>query len=413
MEKKRGFSKDFWLVVIGQIISLFGNSVVRFALPLHLLTVTGSAAVLGIVSGFAFVPMVIMSPVGGTIADRVNKRNIMVFLDFFTSGLTVLFLILYQRVNLTGMILVMLFLMYGISGTYQPSVQSSVPVLVEKEKVMPANAIINMISSLSGLLGPALGGVAYSAWGIYPVLAGAAMCFFASAVMEIFIHIPFSRKSRQESIWRECRRDLSESIVYITQKRAAIGRLTICCAGVNMVLSALMIIGLPVVVIQALDFGAQEASRLYGYLQALIAVGGLAGGMSAGVFSQKLKLEKSWKLLALAAFLLIPMGGVLAVDIPPLAAYGVLAVTGMMIMAVTSVYTIQIMSYIQVSVPADMVGKVIAWIIALTTCALPVGQIAYGILFEQLAEILPAIFLTAALLTLGIVGQSRKAVLHL
>ena len=81
---KRGFSRDFILVVIGQIISLFGNAVVRFALPVHLLEVTGSAAVLGVVSGLAFLPMALMAPVGGIIADRINKRNIMVFLDFFT-----------------------------------------------------------------------------------------------------------------------------------------------------------------------------------------------------------------------------------------------------------------------------------------------------------------------------------------
>lgn len=125
---------------------------------------TGSAVVLGLVTGFAFVPMVIMSPIGGLIADRVNKRNIMVSLDFLTSGLTVLFLISYQRVNLAGIISVMLFLLYGISGTYQPSVQSSIPVLVEKERVMPANAIINMISSLSGLLG--------QLWAEWPTVSG-------------------------------------------------------------------------------------------------------------------------------------------------------------------------------------------------------------------------------------------------
>ena len=95
---------------------------------------------------------------------------------------------------------------------------------------MPANAIINMISSLSELLGPALGGVAYSVWGIYPILTGAAVCFFASAVMEIFIKMPVSCRPRQESIWKECRSDLSKSIIYITKKRAAIGKLTICCA---------------------------------------------------------------------------------------------------------------------------------------------------------------------------------------
>ena len=94
------FSRDFLLVVIGQIISLFGNAVMRFALPLHLLDVTGSATLLGIVSGCAFIPLAIMSPIGGMIADRVNKRNIMVILDFLTAGLVVMFALLYGKMNL-------------------------------------------------------------------------------------------------------------------------------------------------------------------------------------------------------------------------------------------------------------------------------------------------------------------------
>lgn len=159
---QKGFSRDFILVVIGQIISLFGNAVVRFALPVHLLEATGSAAVLGVVSGLAFLPMALMAPVGGIIADRVNKRNIMVFLDFFTCVSIVMFLLLYGKMDLVVMVLILLFLLYGISGAYQPSVQASIPVLVDEERVMQANAIVNMVSSLSGLLGPALGGAAYS-----------------------------------------------------------------------------------------------------------------------------------------------------------------------------------------------------------------------------------------------------------
>ncbi len=82
MGEREGGIRDFLLVLIGQIISLFGNSVMRFALPLHLLNVTGSPALLGLVSGCAFLPIAVMSPVGGIIADRVNKRNVMVVLDF-------------------------------------------------------------------------------------------------------------------------------------------------------------------------------------------------------------------------------------------------------------------------------------------------------------------------------------------
>ena len=83
--KQGVFSRDFILVVLGQIISLFGNATIRFVLPLYLLNYTGSSALFGMVTACAFIPTIILSPIGGIVADRVNKRNIMVILDFITS----------------------------------------------------------------------------------------------------------------------------------------------------------------------------------------------------------------------------------------------------------------------------------------------------------------------------------------
>lgn len=85
--KVKLWNKDFTLVVIGQIISLFGNAVLRFALPLYILEQGGSPALFGQVSALAFFPLIMLSPVGGIIADRVNKQRIMVVLDFITSVL--------------------------------------------------------------------------------------------------------------------------------------------------------------------------------------------------------------------------------------------------------------------------------------------------------------------------------------
>ena len=59
------FRRDFALVVIGQIISLFGNAILRFALPLYLLRETGSSTLFGVVTACSFAPMVILSMVGG------------------------------------------------------------------------------------------------------------------------------------------------------------------------------------------------------------------------------------------------------------------------------------------------------------------------------------------------------------
>lgn len=82
--REKLFHRDFTLVVIGQIISLLGNAVLRFVLPLYLLDVTGSRSLFGLCSAAAFVPMVVLTPLGGVVADRLHKQRIMVVLDFFT-----------------------------------------------------------------------------------------------------------------------------------------------------------------------------------------------------------------------------------------------------------------------------------------------------------------------------------------
>ena len=76
-----------------------------------------------------------------------------------------------------------------------------------------------------------------------------------------------------------------------------------------------MVIGLPVIVMNILDFSKSEASRLYGYMEAILAIGGLAGGIGAGVFGQKLKVNGSWKFLLASGVLLVPMGVVLLLSL--------------------------------------------------------------------------------------------------
>ena len=110
------FRRDFTLVVIGQIISLFGSAILRFALPLYLLRQTGSPALFGAVGAAAFIPAVLCAPVGGAVADRVNKRDIMVVLDFSTAGLVLLFTLLLDTLPLVPLMVVCLMLLYGIAG---------------------------------------------------------------------------------------------------------------------------------------------------------------------------------------------------------------------------------------------------------------------------------------------------------
>ena len=396
------FSKDFTLVVIGQIISLFGNAVIRFALPLYLLNDTGSSALYGTVTACAFIPAILLSPIGGIVADRVNKRNIMVALDFFTAIVILAFSMLMGRVNLILLMTVTLMLLYGIAGAYQPSVQASVPALVSPEYFMEANSVINIIGSFSALLGPVLGGMLYSAYGLGPVLWVCMVCFLLSAVMEIFIRIPFVRQELGVGIWKTVKGDFSESIRYILKEKPEIGKGLTAVCGINLFLSAMIVVGLPYIVTEVLPLEAAVANKLYGFAQGALAAGGLAGGIGAGVFAKKLTIQKSGDLIIASAGCVFPMGIALLLFSSGIVNYLVITVCCFGIMVCSTVFTVQIMSFVQTETPPNLIGKVIAVMMAVSMCAQPLGNALYGILFEICKGYEFAVVLFAGFVSLAI-----------
>lgn len=386
-------SKNFILVVIGQIISLFGNAALRFAMPLHLLQITGSPALYGVVSAAAFVPLLIMSPIGGMCADRVNKRNIMVILDFITAGITVGFLLLSRSVDPVLLIFATLMLLYSISGFYQPSVQASVPFLVSQDRLVSANSVINSVASLANLLGPVLGGLLYSAYGLESILSISAVCFSCSAVMEIFIQIP-SEKGEKKGVLHILLGDLAQSVRFITRQQRAVGRITLTVALFNLFLSALIIIGLPIITVQVIH--VQDSSVMLGYLQGIMGVGGLAGGIVSSVAGNRLQAGNIWRLILLISLLLLPVSASLFFQLPDGFQYLVLAACAFLIMALATVFTVQMTTLVQRLTPRHMIGKVLSWIIAISVCTQPIGQAVYGAVFECMAGREWAVFFLAA-----------------
>ena len=302
------WNRNFIMVVLGQIISLFGNAVLRFALPLYLLNQTGSAALFGVVSACAFIPMIVLSPVGGIFADRVNKRNIMVVLDFVTALLVLVVILLLGKVNIVVLLLCALFILYGINGAYQPAVQASIPALLKGEHIMQGNAVINLVSSFTGLIGPVIGGALFGFYGIMPILYVCVICFLLSAVMEIFIQIPFEKKAAKGNIFAIGYGDLKKSFRYMHKEQPIIMQFSLAIAAINMILSALVMIGLPIIVTQLLGFDQEMANRLYGYAQGALAMGSLCGGMGAGLLAKRLKPQKGYLLLLYDGLTLLPIG---------------------------------------------------------------------------------------------------------
>ncbi|EOS64798.1 MFS transporter [Oscillibacter sp. 1-3] len=378
METTSLFRRDFTLVVIGQIISLFGNAIVRFALPLYLLRQTGSAALFGAVGAAAFIPAVLCSPIGGVAADRINKKTIMAALDFFTAGLILLFALLLERTPLVPLTAACLMLLYGIAGAYQPAVQASIPLLAEPEQLTSANAVINMVQTLSGLLGPVVGGVLFGAFGIRPILWVSIGCFFLSAVMELFIRIPHRPQEAAGSVLSTVRRDLGDGWRFIRRQRPVFLSAMLVLALFNLVLSAALIVGIPVAVVQVLNM---SDSRL-GITQGAMGLGGLFGGVLTAFLGARLRLRRGGLVLLAASLTAAVMGLALLPGVSPSAGWWAVTAMSFAVMVLSTMLVVVLSAAVQSQTPPDLLGKVMAFIMAVSNCASPLGQAVYGALFE-------------------------------
>ena len=306
----------------------------------------------------------------------------MVILDFFTATVILAFSLLINEVNLILLLTITLMLLYGIASAYQPSVQASIPALVNQDNFMVANSIINTISSFASLIGPVLGGVLYSAYGLNPILWVCVVCFIISAIMEIFIKIPFQKQTSNDNILKIAKTDFTESIRFIRKEKPVIGKTLLVIYGINLFLSAMIIVALPYLVTEVLNLEASQANKLYGFAEGALAAGGLIGGISAGIFANKLSIHKSGNLVIACAICVFPISAALILFSSGMINYIVITLCCFFIMIFSTIFTVQMMSFIQTETPQNLIGKVIAVILTVSMCAQPLGNALYGILFE-------------------------------
>lgn len=374
----RLFQRDFTIMILGQIISLFGNAILRFSLSLYVLEVTGSAAVFGTILAVSMIPTVLLSPFGGVLADRLPKQKIMTILDFVTAGLIVFYDAVYGSAGNLAAVTIFMILLTLIQAFYQPSVQASIPLLASQEQLMAANGIVMQVQALAGLLGPILAGMLYGIGGVKPILAASAVCFFLSAVMELFLRIPHEKREADGSPVRMALLDLKGAVTYLIRENTCLFKLLIVVAGINLFLSALFIIGLPYLVKIYLGMSAQA----YRFAEAAMGMGSILGGLVSGLAGKKIPFKHSHYFLLGTPLLLIPVILILLFQAPGKMIYAVLLTSVMIGMGFAALFTIAAQTFIQKSTPVHMLGKVGAFVSTICVCALPVGQAMYGGLFE-------------------------------
>ena len=373
------FTKNFTLLILGQLTSLFGNFILKLALSMYVLEATGSAAIFAGILSAATIPTILLSPLGGILADRADRRNIMVALDALT-GVSVLCAALFLSENNAIAVISTLLIILSILGAFEtPTVQACIPTMLQGDNIMKGNAVVNQVASLSYLIAPMLGGVLYAMLGLKPVMYASVVCFFITALFECFIKLSYQRIQNQGGVLQIVKQDFLSSMQYITKEQTSISKMLLLTAFSRFFVMGITIVGLPFLVRTVLGFNP----KYYGAAESALAVATIWGSIATAVLAEKLKIHKLSVLLASMGIFIIPAGIVFLLSVNAIIKYGVTVVSFCGMQAVISIFSIFAVSLIQQRTPNHLIGKVMAYTSTVTLCVQPIGQIMYGFLFDR------------------------------
>ena len=373
------FTKNFTILILGQLTSLFGNFILKLALSMYVLEATGSAVIFAGILSAATIPTILLSPLGGILADRADRRNIMVALDALT-GVSVLCAALFLSENNAIAVISTLLIILSILGAFEtPTVQACIPTMLQGDNIMKGNAVVNQVASLSYLIAPMLGGVLYAMLGLKPVMYASVVCFFITALFECFIKLSYQRIQNQGGVLQIVKQDFLSSMQYITKEQTSISKMLLLTALSRFFVMGITIVGLPFLVRTVLGFNP----KYYGAAESALAVATILGSIAAGVLAEKLKIHKLSVLLATLGIFIIPAGIVFLLPVNVIIKYGVTVVSFCGMQAVISIFSIFAVSIIQQRTPNHLIGKVMAYTSTVTLCVQPIGQIVYGFLFDR------------------------------
>ena len=373
------FTKNFTLLILGQLTSLFGNFILKLALSMYVLEATGSAAIFAGILSAATIPTILLSPLGGILADRADRRNIMVALDALT-GVSVLCAALFLSESNAIAVISTLLIILSILGAFEtPTVQACIPTMLQGDNIMKGNAVVNQVASLSYLIAPMLGGVLYAVFELKPVMYASVVCFFITALFECFIKLSYQRIQNQGGVLQIVKQDFLSSMQYISKEQTSISKMLLLTAFSRFFVMGITIVGLPFLVRTVLGLNA----KYYGAAESALAVATILGSIAAGVLAEKLKIHKLSVLLATLGIFIIPAGIVFLLPVNPIIKYGVTVVSFCCMQAVISIFSIFAVSLIQQRTPNHLIGKVMAYTSTVTLCVQPIGQIVYGFLFDR------------------------------
>ena len=184
--------RDFLILWSSQSVSKLGTSMTKFALIIWVFDQSGTALSITLLTIFSLVPSILFSFAAGTLADRWDKKRIMLLADFLAAAGTVTVLILFRTNHLQiWHVYVINFILSFMNAFQAPASYVATTLLVPKEQYVRASGLNALSASIVTILAPAFGSAIFAFGGLQTVLIIDIVAFFiAFVILLVFVKIP-------------------------------------------------------------------------------------------------------------------------------------------------------------------------------------------------------------------------------
>ncbi|WEV73824.1 MFS transporter [Bifidobacterium sp. ESL0798] len=391
-------SGNFVLLIAGQGLSLFGNTMLRFAMSMWVLDETGSATVFATLLSISIIPTIALMPFGGVIADRVNRRTMMVVLDA-VSGCVVLAATLafgFMQVHTIVSIAVLLITLSVLDALESPTVSAAIPQMLGRSNAVllrRAQAISSQVNAIMQIIPTFAGGALYALIGIRTMMAATTICFFLTAGLECFIKLDNVRhhhevtkasktkpSSDKQDMLKVFLTDIRDAAVFLKANPTLL-ELCAVIAALNFFLSGVSSVGSPYIIRTALRFGAD----VYGYCDGIMSIVSLLDTLLTTALAAKLLMRHMPATIAASALCFVPIAVVFTLPIGRPAKL-VTFIASFCLLTLAIDFTNIIVSPTLITlIPDELMGKIGAFISTISLCATPLGQMVYGLFFDRMA----------------------------
>lgn len=366
MENTMNWKKPFFKIYTGQGFSLLSSSAVQFSIIWWITIETGSAMALTIASVVGLLPQAVLGLFAGVWVDRLSRKKIMIIADIAVAASS-LFLGVSLFIGMESMILVYIVLFIRALGEtfHKPALQAAIPQLVPVSELTKAGGFGQMIHSACSMAGPMLGAFLMSVTTLqYAMLVDVLGAIF-SVITLSFVKMPkhiADHKTKLSII-----DDMKHGISAFKSNKALL-RLSI-----PMLISTIIFVPLGTLLPLMVKQYFYGTAWHNGIVQTLFSSGMLIAamiiGFTGGLKKQFLMISISTSLLGVCALI----GGIL-----PAHLFWVFCIVVFAMGAMGMGFNIPFNSYIQRTVPAENLGKVISLVTSVMSFGAPVGMFIAG-----------------------------------